>query len=75
VVGGGWSEALNQNERFDTRTNSWQAMEADPEALWRVGGVAALETKIYVLGGWKGSPSAALSEYTALYRFFLPNAP
>jgi len=75
VVGGGWSEALTQNERFDTRSNSWQVMESDPEALWRVGGVVALETKIYVIGGWKGSPSAALAEYTALYRFFLPNAP
>jgi DNA-binding CsgD family transcriptional regulator/N-acetylneuraminic acid mutarotase len=75
VVGGGWSEALPQNERFDTRTNSWQAMEDAPETLWRVGGVAALETKIYVIGGWKGSPSATVAEYTALYRFFLPNAP
>ena len=75
AVGGGWSEALAQNARFDTRANSLQVMEEDPEALWRVGGVAALETKVYIVGGWKGSPTASLAEYTALYRFFLPNAP
>jgi DNA-binding CsgD family transcriptional regulator/N-acetylneuraminic acid mutarotase len=75
VLGGGWSEALAPNERFDTRTNSWQSVEEAPEILWRVGGVAALETKIYVIGGWKGSPTASVAEYTALYRFYLPNAP
>jgi DNA-binding CsgD family transcriptional regulator/N-acetylneuraminic acid mutarotase len=75
AIGGGWTAALKQNERFDTRTNAWSALEDAPEPFWRVGGIAALETKLYVIGGFTGNPTAAVKEYTALYRFFLPNAP
>jgi N-acetylneuraminic acid mutarotase len=74
VFGGGWSAALKQNVRFDTRANAWSPIEDAPDPLWRVGGIAALDTKIYLFGGWNGAPAASVQEYTALYRFFIPNS-
>jgi DNA-binding CsgD family transcriptional regulator/N-acetylneuraminic acid mutarotase len=75
AIGGGWTAAMKQNERFDTRTNVWSPLEDAPTTLWRVGGIAAIETKVYIIGGFSGSQTAAVQEYTALYRFFLPNSP
>lgn len=74
VFGGGWSAALKQNQRFDTRANAWTPIEDTPDPLRRVGGIAALDTKIYLFGGWNGAPTASVQEYTALYRFFIPNS-
>ena len=72
ALSGGWSSSLKESERYDPQTDAWSPIESAPEALERVGGAAALDTKIYVLGGWQGQASAAVQEYTALYMFFVP---
>ncbi|MEP7200956.1 MAG: kelch repeat-containing protein [Chloroflexota bacterium] len=72
---GGANGARVENERYDTRTNAWAAFEESPVPLTRVGGAVGMETKLYVIGGAPDNPSALVQEYTALYRFFLPNAP
>ncbi|MBI5877969.1 MAG: hypothetical protein HZB53_09975 [Chloroflexi bacterium] len=74
VFGGGWSAPLPKNERFDTRANAWTPIEDAPDPLWRIGGASALDTRIYLFGGWSGTASASVHEYTALYRFFIPNS-
>lgn len=73
AMGGGWSGALAENERYDTQADRWVALESAPEALRRVGGAIALETKLYLLGGANEKPTASVQEYTALYRFFIPD--
>ncbi len=75
ALSGGWANALPENERYDTQTDKWSLIENAPEPLERVGGAAALETKIYLVGGRRGRVTASVQEYTALYRFFVPSVP
>ncbi|MBI1800280.1 MAG: hypothetical protein HYR71_01465 [Chloroflexi bacterium] len=74
AMGGGWSGPLRENERYDSATSQWSEFESAQETLWRVGAAAALDTKIYLFGGWNSQPNDAVQLYTALYRFFLPKA-
>ncbi len=75
AMGGGWSSALIENERYDVTSDSWANFESTRELLWRVGAAAALAKRFYVMGGWNGSASAVVQEYTALYDYFLPIPP
>jgi DNA-binding CsgD family transcriptional regulator/N-acetylneuraminic acid mutarotase len=76
AIGGGWGGALNENERYDVDRNTWSPIEAMREVIWRGSAVTSVGTKIYVVGGaQKDTLSNAAQEYTALYLFYLPNAP
>ena len=75
ALGGGWSIALAENERYDSQADHWSPIESSPEPVERAGGAAALDTKVYLLGGWHGRALASVQEYTALYRFFVPSLP
>jgi len=73
ALSGGWSSVLADNERYDIQSGRWSPIESTLEPLERIGGAAALETRIYVVGGWNGRATASVQEYTALYRFFVPS--
>ncbi len=73
ALSGGWSADLAENERYDSQADAWSPIESSLQPLERVGGSAAMETKIYLVGGWQGHAIDGVEEYTALYRFFVPS--
>jgi len=72
AIGGGWDHPVEYNERYDPGLDSWFPFEASPVNAWSRSGVAAIDTTIYLFGGWKGGHTASAEAYQALFRIFIP---
>jgi len=72
AIGGGWDRAPDYNERYDPQLDSWSPFEASTLNPWGDSGVAALDTRVYLFGGWNGDHLAASKAYRALFRTFIP---
>ncbi|MDH7485519.1 MAG: LuxR C-terminal-related transcriptional regulator [Anaerolineae bacterium] len=73
VIGGGWEQAVDFNERYDPHTDTWSSIPTPLPDQWRHLGVAALGERIFAIGGWSGGHLAVNQEYrTLLYRIHLP---
>ena len=73
AIGGGWTQPVDFNERYDPSTNTWSSIPTPLSAQWRNLGVAALGGRIFAIGGWSGGHQAVNEEYrTLFYRIHLP---
>jgi len=72
AIGGGWDRALDYNERYDPQLDAWSPFEASPVNAWSHSGVAAIDTRVYLFGGWNGDHLALAEAYQALFRTFIP---
>lgn len=75
AVGGGWNHALTSSEKYDPASNTWTPFETPLAAQWRNLGLAAINTKIYAIGGWNGAENEYLDSvvsYQFLFQLFLP---
>ena len=73
VIGGGWEQPVDFNERYDPNTDTWSSIPTPLPDQWRNLGVAALGERIFASGGWSGGHLAVNQEYqTLLYRIHLP---
>ena len=75
AIGGGWNQTLNTTEKYDPTTDTWTTFEAPFAHQWRNMGVAAIDTKIYAVGGWDGTAEKftdSVVSYQFLYQLFLP---
>ena len=75
VIGGGWDQPIGYNEWYNLQENTWSRFEGPIFEPWRQGGVAALDTRLYLIGGWDGDYLDKAQVYQALYRIFIPAAP
>ncbi len=72
AIGGGWDQPVEYNERYDPQLDAWYPFEVSAVNPWAHSGVAAIDTMIYVIGGWKGDHLTAAEAYQALFRIFIP---
>ena len=72
VVGGGWETPLAYNEQYDARIDAWSRIASPLAGQWRNVGVAALDNKVYAIGGWSGAYLPNNEAYQALIRQLLP---
>ncbi len=72
AIGGGWRGGLEYNERFDPLSNTWSRVDSPFEGQWRNLGAAALESRVYVVGGWSGDYMGVTAVYRSSFRTFLP---
>jgi hypothetical protein len=73
AIGGGWLESVDFNERYDQASDIWSSIPTPLPPQWRSLGVAALEGRIFAVGGWSGGHLAVNQEYrTLLYTIHLP---
>ena len=76
VVGGGWGNYFEYNERYDIANDAWSTFESPFIGEWRALGVtpiaAAEGTFLYAIGGWSGRYLSAVQAYRATYRVYLP---
>lgn len=72
VIGGGWDQPIGYNEWYDVREDTWIRFESPASEPWRQGGVAAIDTRLYFIGGWNGDYLDKAQVYQALFRIFIP---
>jgi DNA-binding CsgD family transcriptional regulator len=76
AIGGGWTQYLASNERYDIPQGSWSSFESPVLGQWRTLAAASVrsqsETVIHVLGGWSDRPLSTHYAYSAFFRIYLP---
>lgn len=76
VLGGGWEQPFEVNERYDVANDVWSTFESPIVGEWRTLGASRVDTGagafIYTIGGWSGSYLSAVRAYQAFYRIYLP---
>lgn len=75
VIGGGWDQPIGYNEWYDLQEDTWVRFEGPASEPWRQGGVAAIDTRLYLIGGWNGDYLDKAQAYQALFRIFIPVVP
>ena len=77
AIGGGWTEPLSFNERYDVGKDRWSSFDSPILGQWRTLGAAPLvvdsETFIHVLGGWSDRFLSANYAFRASFRIYLPS--
>jgi DNA-binding CsgD family transcriptional regulator/N-acetylneuraminic acid mutarotase len=77
AIGGGWTQYLAHNERYDVTQDEWTEFESPLLGQWRTLGAAASdsgsETIIHVVGGWNARYLSTNYAYKAVFRIFLPS--
>jgi len=78
VLGGGWSEYLLYNERYDTLTDTWARFESPIIGTWyNLAATLVNEPDggyVYALGGWDGTYLSTVEAYQATFRIYLPGS-
>lgn len=54
ALGGGWTQPVNDHERFDPNTRLWSNFKSPLQDRWRHMGAIIHNESIYVFGGWSG---------------------
>lgn len=72
VIGGGWDQPIGYNEWYDPQGDTWTRFENSVSEPWRQGVVAAIDTRLYLIGGWDGDYLDNTQVYQGLYRIFIP---
>lgn len=72
AIGGGWTEPLGFNERYDSLTNTWASLPTPIDGQWRHLGVASEGALIYAVGGWSGDYLDGTEAFQGPFRAFLP---
>ncbi len=78
VLGGGWSEYLLYNERYDIATNTWARFESPIIGTWYNLAATLVDEPeggyVYALGGWDGTYLSTIEAYQASFRIYLPGS-
>lgn len=72
AVGGGWTQPLTTNERYDVQKDEWTSIESPFLGQWRHLGIAAIDGRVLAIGGLSGAPMASTQEYQATFRVIVP---
>lgn len=72
AIGGGWTEPLGFNERYDSLTNTWASIPTPVDGQWRHLGVAGQGAIVYAVGGWSGDYLDVNEGFQGPFRAFLP---
>lgn len=72
AIGGGWTEPLAFNERYDSLTDTWSSIPSPIQDQWRHLGAANLGSEVYAAGGWGGDYLDVLEAFQGPFRAFLP---
>jgi N-acetylneuraminic acid mutarotase len=75
AIGGGWTDPLTTNEKYDPATDTWTTFESPFTHQWRNMGLTVLDTNIYAVGGWDGTEEKfvdSVASYQFLFQLFLP---
>lgn len=75
VIGGGWNQTLTTSEKYDPAADTWATFEAPFSNQWRNMGLAAVDTRIYAVGGWNGTERKYMDSVVShqfLFQLFLP---
>nr|MBC7245909.1 hypothetical protein [Chloroflexota bacterium] len=77
AIGGGWTQYLSFNERYDARQDTWMAFDSPLLGQWRTLGAVAIQRKegavIYTIGGWSNRYLSTNYAYEAFFRIYLPS--
>lgn len=76
AIGGGWTQYLSFNERYDVSKDEWTVFDSPLLGQWRTLGAAPIESKsetvIHVVGGWSDRYLSTNYTYQALFRIYFP---
>ena len=76
VMGGGWTNYLTGNERYEVAKDSWTTFDSPVLGQWRTFGAAAVQSKdgtvVHTIGGWSDRHLSANLVYQVYYRIYLP---
>jgi DNA-binding CsgD family transcriptional regulator len=76
AIGGGWTQFVASNERYDAALDKWTDFESPVSGQWRTLGGAVVgtktETTIHVVGGWTDRHLSTNYAYKAVFQVFLP---
>ena len=72
AVGGGWTQPLTVNERYDVQKDEWASIESPFLGQWRHLAVTAMDGRILAIGGFSGALLASTQEYQATFRVIVP---
>jgi len=72
AIGGGWENYLAYNQWYDPGKDIWFRFETPMAGRWRNAGVAEINGKVYVIGGWSDGFLNVNLAYQAMYKAFLP---
>lgn len=76
AIGGGWTQYLSFNERYDVNQDIWTPFDSPLVGQWRTLGAATVQQKegtvIYTIGGWSNRHLSTNYAYEAFFRIYLP---
>ncbi len=77
AIGGGWTQYLSFNERYDVNQDAWTPFDSPLVGQWRTLGAATVQQKegtvIYTIGGWSNRYLSTNYAYEAFFRIYLPH--
>ncbi len=76
AIGGGWTQYLSFNERYDLGQDMWTVFDSPLLGQWRTLGAASVPGEegavIYVIGGWSDRYLSTNYAYKTFFRIYLP---
>lgn len=76
AIGGGWTQYLSFNERYDVTQDKWVIFDSPLLGQWRTLGAAAVPTEegtaIYAIGGWSDRYLSTNYAYKTFFRIYMP---
>ncbi len=76
AIGGGWTQYLPLNERYDPEQDKWVTFDSPVLGQWRTLAAAAVPAEdgavIYAIGGWSGRHLSTNYAYKTLFRIYIP---
>ena len=77
AIGGGWTQSMSFNERYDAGADQWVTFDSPLLGQWRTLGAAAVSTSdgtvIYAVGGWGDRNLSTNYSYRTFFRIYMPS--
>jgi len=76
AIGGGWTQYLSFNERYDVELDKWITFDSPLLGQWRTLGAASVPAEegavIYAIGGWSDRCLSTNYAYKTFFRIYMP---
>ena len=72
ALGGGWTRAVSNHERYDPLTDQWSNFPSPIRDEWRHLAAAGRDGSIYLIGGWSGDYLDTHLQFQSTFRALLP---